>query len=200
MIPPPVWTEAELVVGQLAAVEGFRRERIDEPLARYLEVYDKHRDLFVAIVEAIAKAAPDSDLLRAELRDLLKTEAHLEALRYLVAPPISEDDLKVVAGIPSLSPRVLGRNPEAQTRIVLLLERALDPRRFSWLGRDTPSAADQHAAVVASTTLLASRRRVSNTCRDLPTTPAARGDRGVAQHVPGRRCVAWRGVRSHWCA
>ncbi len=35
--------------------------------------------------------------------------------------------------------------------------------------------------------------RVSDICRDLPSTPAARGDRGSAQRVPGCRWVAWRG-------
>jgi hypothetical protein len=83
----------------------------------------------------------------------------LEAFRYLAAPPISTDDLKVLAEAPSLAKGRLKSKPEDVKRLIEIVHLVLDRRRFSWvLENREPTEAERDAAVTASAALMAASR------------------------------------------
>ena len=73
-------------------------------------------------------------------------------------PPISEDDLKVLAEA-SLSPSRLRQDPQMAARVLDVVKTALDRRRFPWVIEERePSGSEKNAAIVASAALLAASR------------------------------------------
>jgi hypothetical protein len=82
----------------------------------------------------------------------------LEAFRYLAGPPISEDDLMVLADA-RLSPSRLREDAEMAARVVNVVKVALDGRRFPWVVENRqPTPSERNAAVVASAALMATSR------------------------------------------
>lgn len=156
MIDPPVWNADDL--GRLVegAKAAFRRERLEEPLERYLDEFEKWQGIFEEIFEASV------DLTRldeAAFRELLPGKQHLEAFRYLAGPPISADDLKTVAEIASIAPGKLKSSPDILDKLVEVVVAGLDRRRFEWV-RDHREASpnERDAAILASASLLATQR------------------------------------------
>ncbi len=94
-----------------------------------------------------------------EALELLTDPEMRAALRYLAGPPISEDDLKTLADIPSLAPSRLASDATAATRIMEVIHESLDTRRFPWMqDRSSPGEKEMYAAVVASASLMAAQR------------------------------------------
>jgi hypothetical protein len=155
VIDPPVWTREQLEVGRFKAIEIFRAERMEEPLEDYLEAFDEYQ----GHIEELLETTVDLAQLETSALDVL-TDAHLlEAFRYLVAPPISEDDLKIVADAPSLAKGRLRDNPEHVKRLIQIVRLVLDRRRFSWVVENRePTEAERGAAVMASAALMAASR------------------------------------------
>lgn len=151
---PPRWTDAELEKERLAAIELFRRCRIEEPLEQYIAKFDEYQ----GVVEELLETTVDLSDLDSALLQVLTEPKLLEAFRYLAGPPISDDDLKVVAEA-VLSPKKLLEDAEMARRVRQVVLSGLDRRRFPWViaGRD-PTEAERQAAVIASATLLATRR------------------------------------------
>ncbi|MCX6952799.1 MAG: XamI family restriction endonuclease [Verrucomicrobia bacterium] len=87
------------------------------------------------------------------------TERLLEALRYLAAPPVSEDDLQTIADVPSLAASVITADPDELAKVHDVLKAVIDPYRFPWVadGRK-PTDQERSAALLASAVLLASQR------------------------------------------
>src|SRR4051794_2442493 len=98
-IDPPRWTEAELEAARQTAIDAFRTERMQEPLEAYLEAFDEYR----GAVEDLLEATVDLTQLSEATEQVLTDPALLEAVRYLAGPPISADDLKVLADVESLA-------------------------------------------------------------------------------------------------
>lgn len=88
-----VWDSARLESDRLAAIDVFRRERMTEPLEQYVEAFDDHR----AAVEDLLEQTVDLSQLADPPVDVLTDQALLDAVRYLAGPPLSADDLKVIA-------------------------------------------------------------------------------------------------------
>jgi hypothetical protein len=154
---PPAWSDAELEAERVFAKRLFREERMREPLEEYLDQFRDAR----AIFEELLAATDDLTLLRDRAIDVLVRSRLLTALRYVTGPPVSADDLKVLAETTSLSPKHLRAHPELTARIVDTLLLGLDQRRFSWLApgeERLPTADERNAAVLASAALLATRR------------------------------------------
>lgn len=153
-ISPPSWSDDELELDRRAAITKFREERLQEPLEQYLELLDIYRGVFEELLEATV------DLTQLSLANLevLTDSALLEALRYLAGPPISADDLKILADS-SLAPSRLRNNPDMAQRVVETVFMALDRRRFPWINEERePEEAEREAAALASAALLASQR------------------------------------------
>lgn len=95
----------------------------------------------------------------AEFAGLVSNEDTRRALRYLTAPPISDDDLKTLAEASSFSAPRLIAEPAMAARIRDLIFRILDPKRFPWVDENRdPTAVERHAAIVASSAIAAARK------------------------------------------
>lgn len=153
---PPRWTAAEL--SEDAAISGaqFRSERLaitDSWEAHYKQARSKFELLFTKLNDLDPDAITDANL--AETYGL----GLGEALRYLAGPPISDDDLRVIADVDSLAPGVLKRSPEASRKVFEVIERVIDAHRFPWMKAEgKPSDAQREAALLASSVLLAAQR------------------------------------------
>jgi hypothetical protein len=153
-ISPPSWSDDELELDRRTSITQFREERLQEPLEQYLETFDTYR----GVVEDLLEATVDLTTLSAANISVLTDPVLLEALRYLAGPPISEDDLKILADA-SLAPSRLSTDPDMAQRVVETILVALDRRRFPWIseGRE-PEEAEREAAALASAALMATQR------------------------------------------
>lgn len=148
---PPRWSGEELERGRAAAVQAFRHERLRELPDRYTAALDASREVVCRLLTRT------DDLAGLETAPGVLTEPELlEAVRYLASPPISADDLAVLAETP-LSPARL-REPGAAGRVVRAVRDAIDHRRFPWVAAArAPTPAEREAALLATAVLLASR-------------------------------------------
>lgn len=159
MTSPPVWTSRELERERLLAIELFRKERMEEPLEDYLESFD----LYQGYVEDLLETTVDLSEWDMSALDVLTEPSLLEAFRYIAAPPISEDDLKILAEVTSLSKKQLKTRPDDIPKLLGVVRSVLDRRRFAWVveGREA-SEVEKNAAVMASAALMAASRVQTN--------------------------------------
>lgn len=158
MIDPPLWTKEQLEADRLNAVGLFRKERMEEPLEDYLEAFDEYQ----GYIEELLETTVDLSQLEGTALEVLTDPHLLAAFRYLAAPPISADDLKVLA-YASLAKGQLKKKPEDVQRLVEIVRLVLDRRRFSWVvERREPTEAERGAAVMASAALMAASRVQTN--------------------------------------
>ena len=94
-LSPPRWTTEQLEAAAAEATEGFRRQRLAESRKTYLAQIDHYRE---DVEELLAATNDLRDIERMRI-ELVSGDNRLEALRYLAGPPISADDLKVIAGV-----------------------------------------------------------------------------------------------------
>lgn len=154
-VTPPIWNKEQLERDREAAIVLFRDERMKEPLEKYLEEFEKYRDAFDELLETTV----DLRELSEKAIDILTTDALCEALRYLPGPPISMDDLKVVAQVPSFASKTLRSDPELAQRILDTILMGLDRRRFPWVSDDREATEHERAsAVLASAAMIAMRK------------------------------------------
>lgn len=155
MIDPPLWTSEQLDVERAKSSAAFSDERLEEPLEDYLEAFDRYQGHVEEVLESTVDLA---DFENAAL-DILCDPRLQEAFRYLAAPPISADDLKVLADAKSLNARRLRNAPADVQRLIGVVRQVLDRRRFAWVveGRE-PTEAERNAAVMASAALMAASR------------------------------------------
>lgn len=159
MTEPPVWTREQLEIDRLKAIELFRKERMEEPLEDYLEAFDEYQ----GHIEELLETMVDLSQLESTALDVLTDPHLLEAFRYLAAPPISQDDLKVLAEATSLAKGPLQSRPEDVRRLIEVVRLVLDRRRFSWVVENRePTEAERGAAVMASAALMAASRVQTN--------------------------------------
>ncbi len=151
----PIWTSEQLEADLLTSSAAFSKERLEEPLEDYLKAFDEYQ----GYVEEMLETTLDLSQLEESALDVLTDPHLLEAFRYLAAPPISQDDLKVLADARSLSKGYLQNSPQDVQRLIGVIRQVLDHRRFAWIieGRD-PTEAERNAAVMASAALMAASR------------------------------------------
>jgi hypothetical protein len=156
MKKPQEWTMSELVTDSAKAAAIFREERLvvsDAWGAHYTAARAKFDALFAQLANL------DRSALSAENLSEVYRNGLGEALRYLAGPPISDDDLQVIADVDSLAPGVLRRKPEELLKVFAVIEQVLDGHRFPWVQAGTaPTPAQVEAALLASSVLLAAQR------------------------------------------
>lgn len=154
MIKAPHWTDEQLEADRVAAIEVFRKRRMEEPLEEYLQGFDEYQ----TAVEVLLESTVDLKELDQHLVEVLCDSKLLHALRYLPGPPISEDDLKTLADA-VLTPSRLRDDPAMIQSIAQIIRDGLDRRRFPWVteGRE-PTEMERNSAVIASASLLATSR------------------------------------------
>jgi hypothetical protein len=144
---PPRWTDEQFEADRQIAIAAFRERRMREPLEQYL-------DAFAAARNAVTRLLEDTVNLTALLDRAAEVLADADlkaAVRYLAGPPISADDLKILAVDASLAPARIRADSEMARQIIEIVLLGLDRHRFPWLteNRD-PSEAERQAAVTAT--------------------------------------------------
>jgi hypothetical protein len=154
MNQPPRWTDDQLDAGIQKAKALFRKERLEEPA----EAYDRAFKRYEENIQRLLDLTHGLTRLDEKIVEVLTAPPLLEAFRYLAGPPISEDDLAVLAEV-SLSGSAIRKNPETRMRVLSIVRSTLDRHRFPWTaeGRE-PTEQERNAAVVASSALLAVSR------------------------------------------
>src|SRR5262249_11274517 len=102
MQQPPIWTEDDLRAAAREARAIFRTERLDEPLETWKRTFNQYQERFARLFDEYGIAQPGS-LTPAQVAAIFREQLS-DALRYLAGPPISEDDLGVLAEADSLAP------------------------------------------------------------------------------------------------
>lgn len=155
-LSPPRWTSAELTQDAATAAAKFRSGRLavsDTWAAHCQHARGKFESLFAVLSDLNPGAISDDKLAEAYGLGLG------EALRYLAGPPISDDDLQVIADVDSVAPGVLKKDPDALRKVFGVIGRVIDPHRFPWVAAGgAPTARQREAALLASSVLLAAQR------------------------------------------
>lgn len=158
--PPGKWTPEEIAGDVEAAIVAFRERRFAEPLAIWLAEVDDRKIQFTELFDKHAVAHPHA-LTAADIPKIIEAGL-LDALRYLPGPPISEDDLKELADVSTLSPRKLRANIDEAQRLLDTIRQTVDPRRFPWLAENRdPTEDEKSAAVFGSALMLAAQRTLT---------------------------------------
>jgi hypothetical protein len=147
MIQRPKWSDDELASAAAASAAVFRVQRMQEPLEAYLDFFEK----YLAVFEDLLEQTVDFAELGKHAAAMLSSSETLEAMRYLTGPPISKDDLAVLAEA-QLSPAAMKRDPAIVERVLGVLRDGLDRRRFPWFteGRE-PTEIERTSATIART-------------------------------------------------
>ncbi len=133
-------------------------ERLEEPLEAYLRHFERYR----SSLEDFLELTVDLTKLGQEPA-LFGRPGFLELVRYLAGPPISTDDLKVLADVGSVTAKRLHSEPHIAERIVSVVLQGLDRRRFPWVTESRePDEIERYAAVVATASLMATQRLGTN--------------------------------------
>ncbi len=157
MIEPRRWILAELERDAEEATSVFREGRLKESLNQYSSFFEHFSIVFRELIDrlpALARAEDSADTII----EILSEDDARTALRYLAAPPVSDDDLKTLAET-RLSASALRSTPENAQRIAGLVFRLLDPHRFPWITESRPPTSDElERAVIASAALVAAQK------------------------------------------
>jgi hypothetical protein len=154
---PPRWSDQEFAADAKEAQAAFRNTRLEEPLQRWVDTVDAHKAQFEKLL--VQFGLEDAANLTAEQIARVFAEHLDEALRYLTGPPISADDLKILAETRSLSAAALLKDQAAAARVAETILRTIDPRRFPWIKvKRAPRRPERAAAVLASAALLAAQK------------------------------------------
>lgn len=153
---PARWTTQELIEAAAISAAQFRSERLaisDSWGTHYKQARAKFDLLFEKLNDLNRGAISERNLAQVYGLGLG------EALRYLAGPPISDDDLQVIANVESIAPGVMKKDAEALRKVFAVIERVLDPYRFPWMSAGiAPDQAQREAALLASSVLLAAQR------------------------------------------
>lgn len=186
-VPPPRWTDDELDESLTGAIREFRTERLKEVVDPYVAAYEVAHQ---AVSELLELTIDLSDITLNAVEITTNAEL-LRALRYCAAPPISEDDLKVLAEVPTLNPNRLRDNPSYAERLVETVVMTIDPTRFPWVREGRISREDeQNSAIVATSVMMAQRRLMtdraneSKDAQELATADALVADASFVQVDP----------------
>lgn len=154
--PPPRWTAKQLAAEAQKSVAAFRTERL-APSEAWKQHFAKARERFTALFKELGELAPDK-ISNAALASAYKLNLG-EALRYLSGPPISDDDLQVLADVPTLAPNALVNDAAKLRKVYWVIEQTIDPYRFPWIvEKREPTEIEKSAALLASSVLLAAQR------------------------------------------
>lgn len=150
-LSPPRWTPEEFAQGVARGIEIFRARRLSE--AR--EDYSSHFNDARSEVEDLLELTTDLASLEAVGGQAIIEGGYLPALRYLAAPPVSDDDLETLSGVPEAQ----FAQPNRWPIVVQTVMTYIDTHRFPWiLGNQEPTESERHAAIISTTAQLAAQR------------------------------------------
>ncbi len=121
-------------------------------------------DIFAAKV-VVFDAPARGTRLTPEQRKLAKENLGAP-LRYLAGPPISDDDLAVLAEVTSTAPAAVRADPDGATRILRTILQALDTTRFPWVAEGRGPTEPEKATAIATSAALITAQRISTDRRN----------------------------------
>lgn len=152
----PRWTAKQFAADAEKSAAAFRIERL-APTEAWKQHFTKSSERFAALFKTLGELAPTG--ITVKTLASVYTANLGEALRYLAGPPISDDDLKTLAEVPTLAPGVLSRDKTKLRKVFAVIEQTIDPYRFPWVVENrAPTESEKSAALLASSVLLAAQR------------------------------------------
>ncbi len=151
------WGLEEITREARIAASHFRERRLGEPKERYLKAFVLLETANKALLGSLYRLK-ERPVDRDWLARILANEDLKIALRYLGAPPISEDDLKTLTEN-SLAPTQVLRDAKRAKQICEVILQIIDPKRFPWIfSNRKPKPEEVNRAVLASTVVAAAQR------------------------------------------
>jgi len=163
-MPPPEprlsanWSPAEIEIECAKAREDFRLRRLDTPKIDYENEFNAIQsavEFVVAKLPELLGPTPPADLLASICAD----PAKYTALRYLLAPPVSEDDLETLLDA-KVSPTAVKKSSKLAVDLADLIRIGIDVKRFPWLKSGAKPSASAIKAAKLATTVAAAIQRV----------------------------------------
>lgn len=155
-----IWERNHLIEDAEKSEALFRVSRLqmgDEWKNHFVASYEKFKLLLEILDNLHRTEIPTHTLVQ------LYNAGLGEALRYLAGPPFSDDDLRVIADVPSLKPSIITKDSVKLLRVFSIIMQSLDIYRFPWVvDRRSPTSAELASAILASSTLLAAQRIATN--------------------------------------
>jgi hypothetical protein len=153
---PPKWTSDKLAEDAKFSADLFRKERLAFTDS-WPTQYKQAKKQFEALFTKLDNLDPGA-ITKENLADIFRKNLG-DPLRYLAGPPISKDDLQVIADVDSMAAGKLVKDPDSLLKIYGVIERVIDPHRFPWVtSGETPTKEQCEAALLASSVLLAGQR------------------------------------------
>jgi len=156
MVSPPIQSEAQLNDGREKSEAFFRTQRLEEDPASYHQYFDE----FQGDVADLLELTVDLTQLKENATEIIKTPKLFAVARYFCGPPISYDDLKVIAQIEGMTKAKLIGNSAAVGRIVDVIVTTLDKRRFAWIAESRDADEAEKANAIAATAALMSSQKI----------------------------------------
>lgn len=156
---PPLWDDAAIERQAQTALDDFVSRRLAEPSSRYSKHLEERRRALHTLFRQLAPFDPRNPDIEIARRILSNPELE-SALRYVAGPPISKDDVGVLATCTRQRIRTLAvrTNPTLAIDILALICRLADSERFPWLSRGRkPRPFEIKQAVRATTALHAAQ-------------------------------------------
>ncbi len=151
------WNEAEIVRDSRTAANNFRSRRLSEPKERYLEAFALLERANEALLGSLHRLR-ERPVNASWVADVLANDDLKTALRYIGAPPISEDDLKTLTG-DSLAATLVRKDVQRAQQICEIMVQIIDPKRFPWIYENRkPSKEEIRRAILASTVAAAAQK------------------------------------------
>lgn len=166
---PPRWTSEEFDEQRELARQIFRSQRLNESQGVYSENFAQCLEYINELLDKtddLSRLQPRQSVSSIDpgLLEVLGNPELLEALRYVVGPPISADDLAELADT-SLAAGVLLDDLGASDRVVGTIAQGLDPKRFPWIGQGRGAEDNERTAAAMATAVLMATRRVETSRR-----------------------------------
>ncbi|MBP2450123.1 XamI family restriction endonuclease [Mycolicibacterium lutetiense] len=154
--PSPRWTKEQFAAAAEAARREFVELRMQEPLEQYLDRFEEFR----LTIEELIEGTVDLSQITEQAVDLLtKSSDMLTSIRYLAAPPISEDDLKEIADTRLSTKQLTSEDGAGAQRVIETVMQGLDRNRFPWVSENRePTPTEREVAVISTAALIAARK------------------------------------------
>jgi hypothetical protein len=150
-LSPPRWTPEQFAQGVARSVEIFREQRLNEARDDYSSHFDEAR----SAVEDLLELTTDLTALEQVNSEAIIDGGYLRALRYVAAPPVSDDDLETLSGVPERH----YSEPDKWPLVVDTIKTYIDSHRFPWVvDNHDPTEQEKHAAIISTAAQMAAQR------------------------------------------
>lgn len=152
---PHVWNAAELATHAQTALNAFVDRRLEESGERYrFHVLNRQVSIvkLFKTLRGVDPANPDPAIVR---KILLNRDLY-DSLRYVSAPPVSHDDLQVLAtrSADKIAVSAIQNDDKLVQSILALICRLSDPFRFPWVSEHREATQDELRHAIRATAVL----------------------------------------------